>query len=82
MSDVTESKSNLQISIFELESLGLIELKYSYEVEKIVEIIKQMLFREYKSMPQIESINLNFEIFSSFFIKRVRRMNYLLTFID
>ena len=51
MSGVTETKSNFQISISELESLGLNELKYSYEVEKIVEIIKQTLFREYKSMP-------------------------------
>ena len=56
MSDVIESKSSFASSISELESLGLVvpnldELKYSYEVEKIVEIIKQMLFREYKSMP-------------------------------
>ena len=50
MSGVTETKSNLQFSILELESLGLNELKYSHEVEKIVEIIKQLLFREYKSM--------------------------------
>jgi hypothetical protein len=50
MSDVVNSK-DLRSLISELESLGLNELKCSYEVEKIVEMIKQMLFREYKSMP-------------------------------
>jgi len=56
MTDIINSKSDLGSSISELESLGLKfpnlnELKYSHEVEKIAEIIKQMLFREYKSMP-------------------------------
>ena len=51
MSDMVEGKSSFASSISELESLGLNELKYSHEVEKIVETIKQMLFREYKSMP-------------------------------
>ena len=56
MSDMIEGKSIFASSISELESLGLVvpnlnELKYSHEVEKIAEIIKQMLFREYKSMP-------------------------------
>ena len=51
-----EGKSSFASSISELESLGILvpnlnELKYSHEVEKIAEIIKQMLFREYKSMP-------------------------------
>ena len=55
MSDVIDSKWDLLSSIFDLESLGLEtpnlnELNDSYELEKIVEIIKQMLFREYKSM--------------------------------
>ena len=55
MSDVIDSKLALRSSISELESLGLEspnlnELNDSYELEKIVEIIKQMLFREYKSM--------------------------------
>ena len=51
-----DSKSKPNIALSELESLGLEtpklnELNDSYEVENLVEIIKQTLFREYKSMP-------------------------------
>ena len=46
MSGMIEGKSSFASSISELESLGLVvpnldELKYSHEVEKIAEIIKQ-----------------------------------------
>jgi hypothetical protein len=56
VSDVIESKSDLRSLISELESLGLktkmfIELNDSYEVENLVENLKQMLFKDYKSMP-------------------------------
>ena len=55
MSDVRDSKSDLAGSISELESLGLEtpklnELNDSYEVENLVENLKQMLFHDYKSM--------------------------------
>ena len=51
-----DTKSDLVSSISELESLGLKtkklnELNDSYEVENLVENLKQMLFLEYKSMP-------------------------------
>ena len=54
MSDMIDS--NLANSISELESLGLEtskvnEINDSYEVENLVENLKQMLFQEYKSMP-------------------------------
>ena len=54
MTDMIDSK--LGSSISELESLGLKtkklnELNDSYEVENLVENLKQMLFQEYKSMP-------------------------------
>ena len=56
MSDVIDSKWDLRSSIFDLESLGLEtpnlnELNDSYEVENLVENLKQMLFKDYKSMP-------------------------------
>jgi hypothetical protein len=56
MTDMTDSKSDLGSSISELESLGLRtrklnELNDSYEVENLVENLKQMLFQDYKSMP-------------------------------
>ena len=56
MSDMIDSKVDLPSSISELESLGLQspklnELNDSYEVENLVENLKQMLFQEYKSMP-------------------------------
>jgi len=56
MSDMMDRKSKLPSSILELESLGLEtrqlnELKDSYEVENLVENLKQKLFRDYKSMP-------------------------------
>jgi hypothetical protein len=56
MSDMTNRKSKLPSSISELESLGLEtrqlnELNDSYEVENLVENLKQMLFQDYKSMP-------------------------------
>ena len=43
-------------SVSELESLGLQtpklnELNDSYEIEKLVENLKQMLYQEYKSIP-------------------------------
>ena len=56
MSDVRYSKSDLAGSISELESLGLEtpklnELNDSYEVENLVENIKQRYFEDYKSLP-------------------------------
>jgi hypothetical protein len=56
MTDIIDTKSNLVSSISELESLGLKtkkfnELNDSYEVENLVENLKQMLLQEYKSMP-------------------------------
>ena len=56
MSDMMDRKSKLPSSISELESLGLEtlqlnELNDSYEVENLVENLKQMLFQDYKSMP-------------------------------
>jgi hypothetical protein len=56
MSDMIDSKSDLAGSISELESLGLEaqnlnELNDSYEVENLLENLKQMLFQDYKSMP-------------------------------
>ena len=55
MTDMINSKSDLGSSISELESLGLEtpnlnELNDSYEVENLVENLKQMLFQDYKSM--------------------------------
>ena len=55
MSDMMDRKSKLPSSISELESLGLEtgqlnELNDSYEVENLVENLKQMLFQDYKSM--------------------------------
>jgi len=54
MSDVIDSKWDLRSSIFDLESLGLEtpnlnEFNDSYEVENLVENLKQMLFKDYKS---------------------------------
>ena len=54
MTDMIDSKSDLGSSISELESLGLErpklnELNDSYEIENLVENLKQMLFQEYKS---------------------------------
>jgi hypothetical protein len=51
-----DGKSDLYSSISELESLGLErpklnELNDSYEIENLVENLKQMPFQEYKSMP-------------------------------
>jgi hypothetical protein len=56
MSDMMDRKSKLPSSISELESLGLEtrqlnELNDSYEVENLVENLKQMLLQDYKSMP-------------------------------
>ena len=56
MTDMIVSKSDLGSSISDLESLGLKtkklnELNDSYEVENLVENLKQMLFQDYKSMP-------------------------------
>jgi hypothetical protein len=56
MSDMIDSKSDLHSSISELESLGLEtkklnELNDSYEVENLVDNLKQMHFQDYKSMP-------------------------------
>ena len=50
MTDMIDSKSDLDSSISELESLGLEtpqlnELNDSYEVENLVENLKQMLYR-------------------------------------
>jgi len=55
MSDMMDRKSKLPSSLSELESLGLEtrqlnELNDSYEVENLVENLKQMLFQDYKSM--------------------------------
>ena len=55
MTDMIDSNSDLGSSISELESLGLEtsklnELNDSYEVENLVENLKQMLYVEYKSM--------------------------------
>ena len=56
MSDVRYSKSDLAGSISELESLGLEtpklnELNDSYELENLVENIKQRYFEDYKFLP-------------------------------
>ena len=56
MSDMIDSKLDLAGSISELESLGLEtqklnELNDSYEVENLLENLKQMLIQDYKSMP-------------------------------
>ena len=56
MSDMMNRKWDLPTSISELESVGLEtpklnELNDSYEVENLVENLKQMLFQDYKSMP-------------------------------
>ena len=56
MSDMMNRKSKLPSSISELESLGLEtpklnELNDSYEVENLVENIKQRYFEDYKSLP-------------------------------
>ena len=56
MTDMIDSNSDLGSSISDLESLGLKtkklnELNDSYEVENLVDNLKQMLFVEYKSMP-------------------------------
>jgi hypothetical protein len=56
MSDKIDSKWGLASSVSELESLGLEmpklnELNDSYEIENLVENLKQILFQEYKSMP-------------------------------
>jgi hypothetical protein len=53
---MNDCKPDLRGSMSELESLGLEtpklnELNDSYEVENLVENLKQMLFQEYKSMP-------------------------------
>ena len=53
---MVDSKWDLHNSMSELESLGLEtpklnELNDSYEVENLLENLKQMLFQEYKSMP-------------------------------
>ena len=55
MSDMIDSKAGLASSISELESLGLEtskvnELNDSYEVENLVDNLKQMLYVEYKNM--------------------------------
>ena len=55
MTDMIDSKSDLGSSISELESLGLEtpqlnELNDSYEVENLVENLKQMFYQDYKSM--------------------------------
>ena len=55
MTDLIDSKSILGSSISELESLGLRtrklnELNDSYEVENLVENLKQMFYQKYKSM--------------------------------
>jgi hypothetical protein len=55
MSDLIDRKSDLASSVSELESLGLETLKLnelndSYEVESLVDNLKQMLYVEYKSM--------------------------------
>ena len=50
------NKWDLAYSVSESESLGLQtpklnELNDSYEIEKLVENLKQMLYQEYKSIP-------------------------------
>ena len=50
-----DSKSNLSSLLSELQSLGLErpklnELNDSYEIEKLVENLKQNLYHDYKSM--------------------------------
>ena len=55
MSDMIDSKLDPASSISELESLGLQtsklnQLNDSYEVENLVENLKQMFYQEYKSM--------------------------------
>ena len=55
MTDMINIKSNLPSSISELQSLGLNthnlnEFNDSYEVENLVENLKQMLFQDYKLM--------------------------------
>ena len=55
MSSIFESKWDLRSSISELESLGvespnLNELNDSYEVENLVDNLKQKFFHDYKSM--------------------------------
>ena len=54
MSHMIDSKSDLNSAISELESLGLEtpkinELNDYYEVENLVENLKQMFYQEYKS---------------------------------
>ena len=54
MFDMINSKWDLPTSMSELESLGLEtprlnELNDSYEVENLVDNLKQMLFQDYKS---------------------------------
>jgi len=56
MSDVVESKRELGSSISELESLGLEaqnlnELNDTFEVENLVQNLKQKYLHDYKSMP-------------------------------
>ena len=56
MSDVRDSRSDLAGSISELDALGLEtpklnELNDSYEVENLVQNLKEMYFEDYKSMP-------------------------------
>ena len=56
MSDMIISKPDLSGSITELESFGLKfpnlnELIDNYEIENLVENLKQILFKAYKSMP-------------------------------
>jgi hypothetical protein len=56
MCDMIYNKPYLYRSMSELESLGLEtpklnELNDSYEVENLVDNLKQMLFVEYKSTP-------------------------------
>ena len=55
MSDIIDRRADLAGSISELESLGLEtskvnELNDSYEVESLVENLKQMFYVEYKTM--------------------------------
>jgi hypothetical protein len=54
MSGITNSEWDLASSMSELESLGLEtpklnELNDSYEVENLVDYLKQMLYEEYES---------------------------------